>query len=381
MAELRLMVNSKKMNFHGRRLPAMLVKLLLPLVLATTQNVRADSQHDVLVFLSLEEFKLTSATDPTLEGSNTLATADFLYTYNSDRFRFLAEYIWSNSESELERFQGAWEFDDETILWFGRFHAISNYWTTEYHHGQFMQTSISRPGLEEWEDESGPMPSHITGLWLEHEFSVNTQSALNLGLSAGLAPKFEGEQLAPFDLLDPTSGHGLSVSGRLAYHPDVLSISQIGLTVSNNDIEVVSDSNPNLTDLNTIQQLTYGVFAHWQWKDWRLSTNWMYFDIDMLYTSGEVKDKFLLAYVQVEYDFSEDWTVFGRTEFGDGEDDSHYLQLLPRVIAHRQMLGLRWNVADSHALTLEIADTSVPAEENEHQSFKELRIQWSAVFP
>ena len=351
------------------------------LLLASGQVVRAESQHDMLVFLSAERFEAFSSTDPALEGFDVHGTADFLYTFNSDRFRFLAEYIWTDEESEMERFQGAFEINDKTMLWFGRFHAISNYWTTEYHHGQYMQTSISRPGLEQWEDESGPMPSHITGAWLEHEFTLRNQSALNVGLTAGVAPKFEGHELVAFDILNPDSGHDLGTSIRVAYRPDVLSTNQVGLTLSHNDIAVVSDSSPNLADLNSIKQFTVGFFTNWRWEDWRLSSNWMYFKIDMNYAAGNVDDDFFLGYLQAEYEAAEDWTVFGRVEFGDGEDDSIYLQLLPAVIAHRHMLGVRWDFIDSHGLTLEIADTSTQGMGTNHDSFKELRFQWSAVFP
>ena len=350
-------------------------------ILASSQVVRADSQHDMLVFLSAQQFKTFSASDPALEDSDLGGTADFLYTFNSDNFRFLAEYIWTDTESEMERLQGAWVIDDNTTLWLGRFHAISNYWTTEYHHGQYMQTSISRPGVEEWEDESGPMPSHITGAWFEHQFSIKTQSAINLGLSAGIAPKFEGEELLAFDVLDPTSGHDLGVGTRIAYRPDLLSTNQVGLTIAYNDIAVESESNPDLADLDAISQVTIGLFTHWRWNEWVLSSNVMYFDIELQYLSGDVNDEFILGYVQAEYEATEDWTLFSRIELGDGEDNSEYLQLLPAVIAHRHMLGVRWDFADSNALTIEIADTSTPTDNDDHDSFKELRFQWSAVFP
>ena len=359
----------------------LLIKFSLLIPLAMNPVARAESQNDFLVFLSLEGLEKFSASDPSMEGSDNSATADFLYTHNSDNFRFLAEYVWSDSESELERLQAAWKIDDQTILWLGRFHAISNYWTTEYHHGQFMQTSISRPGVEEWEDESGPMPSHITGLWLEHEFSVGNQSAFNVGLTAGLAPKFEGQQLVPFDALDPASGHDTAISGRLVYRPDILSANQIGLALAHNDISVVSDSSLALVNLDSVRQLTVGIFSNWEWERWRLSTNWVFFDIDLRYFDGDVADEFVLGYAQGEYKATENWTVFGRAEIGFGEDNSAYLQLLPEVIAHRNMIGVRWDFADSHGLTLEVADTSTPAENSEHDSFKELRIQWSAVFP
>lgn len=369
------------MKHFNRRRAAVLCGLALLVTAMPDQVVRAESKHDMLVFVSADSLETSSATDSALEGSDYGAVADFLYTFNSDRFRFLAEYLWTDEESEMERFKAAWKIDDETIFWFGRFHAITNYWTTEYHHGQYMQTSISRPGLEEWEDESGPMPSHITGAWFEHEFALREQSALNATLTAGLAPRFEGNQLVPFDVLDPTSGHDMSVSARAVYRPDVLSMDKIGLTVSYNDIVVVSESSPDLANLNAIKQMTLGLFMSWQLKDWRLSSNWVYFDIDMEYVTGDVKDRFFLGYLQAEYAATEDWTVFGRVEFGSSEDDSPYLQLFPAVIAHRHMLGVRWDIATSHALTMEVADTSTQGSNGNHDSFKELRFQWSAVFP
>lgn len=375
------MIDRRKTASFRHSGPVVIIELLLLTTLMSSPQAHADSQHDMLVFLSLERFEMFSASDPELDGIETLAMSDFLYTYNSDRFRFLAEYVWSNSESDLERIQAAWQIDSKTMLWFGRFHAISKYWTTEYHHGQFMQTSISRPGAEEWEDESGPMPSHITGLWLEREHTIKDHSAINLGLSAGLAPKFAGHGLVPFDPVDPDSGHDLSVNGRLIYRPDILSTNQFGLMLAYNDIAVVSDSSPILVDLNSIRQATLGVFSNWQWKDWRLSTSWVYFDIDMRYRDGDVEDDFILGYVQGEYEATENWTIFGRSEFDFGDDSSPYLQLLPAFIAHRNMIGLRWDFADSQAVTMEIADASTQGDDFSHDNFKELRVQWSAVFP
>lgn len=375
------MIDSRRTASFRQRWPMVFISLLLFSTLASSPLARAESQHDMLVFLSFERFESFSASDPALDGYENRATSDFLYTYNSDRFRFLAEYIWSNSESELERFQAAWKVDDKTMLWFGRFHAISNYWTSEYHHGQYLQTSISRPGVEEWEDESGPLPSHITGLWLQHEYSIKDQSAIEFGLSAGLAPKFVGDELVPFDILDPETDHDLSFSGRLAYRPDILSVNQIGLAVAYNDIAVVSESSPSLADLNSISQVTLSVFSNWQWTDWRLSTNWVYFDIDMQYSDRDVKDDFIAGYLQGEYEAIENWTIFGRVEIGFAEDASPFLQLLPAFIAHRNMIGVRWDFADSHALTMEVADVSTQGDDFGHDNFKELRIQWSAVFP
>jgi hypothetical protein len=375
------MIDSRRFASRSHKWLMMQMTLLVIAALILGPPANAESQNDMLVFLSVERFDMFSSADPDLDGADNHATADFLFTHSSDRFRFLGEYIWSDSESELERLQAAWQVDDRTMLWFGRFHSITNYWASEYHHGQFLQTSISRPALDEWEDESGPTPSHITGAWLEHEYSVNGQSSLNLGLAAGLAPKFTDNALVPFDLLDPESGHDLSSSGRLVYRPDILSTNQLGIAVAYNDIVVDPLSTATITDLQNIRQTTLGAFLNWQWVDWRLLSNWVYFDIDLQYGDRVVRDDFVLGYLQGEFSPAQNWTLFGRAEAGFGEDDSPYLQLLPDFIAHRNMVGVRWDFADSQGLTLELADTSTQGDEFGHGSFKELRIQWSGVFP
>lgn len=340
------------------------------------QLVRGDPQQDLLFFLSLGWTDIFASSEPAIEHSDVQATADILYTYNNDSLRFLGEYIWSDSENELERFEIGWQANDRTLLWLGRFHSVSKFWTTEFHHGQFLQTSISRPGLEEWEDESGPMPSHLTGLLLEHDYLRADQSVIGFGFALGLGAKFSGQELVPYDLLDSQGGHEPAINYQMTYRPDILSTNQVGLLVAWNDIPVDSDSSPDLADLRTIRQTTVALYADWKWAAWRLMTSWVYFDNQLQYVDSTEKDDFVLAYVQGEYEASENWTVFGRTEFGFGEDNSPYLQLLPEFVAQRYMLGVRWDFVDVQSLTLEIADTSTQGD-----NFKELQIQWSAVFP
>jgi len=367
-------------EYAGARTRPLFVVLLAGL-LSLSVPAHADSEQDFLFFPSIEGFERFSDSDPANDGFEDHVMADFLYTLNSDRFRLLAEYFWSNKESELERLQAAWLISDETTIWAGRFHSISNYWASEFHHGVYLQTTISRPGLDEWEDNSGPMPSHITGLQLDQLFELQDGAGLKFGLVAGVAPTFAGEELVPFDMLDSNSGNESAFEARLIYQPQMLSGSQIGLSAARNEIAVDSSSSPDLADLDNIRQVTVGVFIDWEWAKWHLLTNWVYFDIDMDYVDARIKDDFVLAYVQAEFDASDKWTLFARSEFGFDEDDSPYLRLLPAFVAHRHMLGARWDFADSQALTAEIADTSTQGDDFTHDSFKELRLQWSAVFP
>lgn len=344
-----------------------------------SQLARGAPQQDLLFFLSAEGYENLSSSVAGIEDSFLRPSADILYTTNSDKFRFLGEYFLSSKESELERLQAGWQVGDQAMVWLGRFHNISNFWSTEFHHGQFMQTSISRPGLAKWEDDGGPTVSHITGLLLEYEYARSDESALAFEFAAGLGPKLISQEMQPFDLLDPQSGHDLSLSYRMAYRPDVLSTSQIGLTMGWNEIQVESASNPNLANLRDIQQLTISLFADWRWANYRLITDWTYFNNKLRPVNSAVTDEFVLGYLQVEYQASRDWTLFGRGETGFGEDNSPFLSLLPPYAVDRYMLGVRWDLADTHSLALEIADVSTQGSNSTRNNFKELRVQWSTV--
>lgn len=364
----------KSSGWPGRfALAVVLVTMCMP--------ANADGEHNFVLFASVDTFN-NKFSDPPAESADSFVrpTLDFLYTYSGDSFRFLGEYLWSSTEAEMERFKVGWQPDPNTTIWLGRFHSQSKYWTSEYHHGQFMQTTITRPNVEEWEDESGPMPSHLTGFSLEQEHSLNEERVLNWALSAGLAPVFEDEELYPFDILDPASDHGPGINGRFVFRPKVLQNNQVGILFGWSNINVISESNPDLANLDEILQTTITVFGDWRWDRWRIIANLTYFDNDMKYFDGDVRDQFGAGYFQFEYGFNEQWTLFGRSENGIDEDSSPYLRLLPAFIAHRNMLGARWDFMPMQALTVEIADTSAQGADDGHNNFKEIRFQWSGVF-
>ena len=343
--------------------------------------VQADGDHNFVFFTSVDTFN-NKFSDPPPEAADSFArpTLDVLYTYSGEKFRFLGEYLWSSTEAEMERLKVGWQSNASTTIWLGRFHASSKYWTSEYHHGQFMQTTITRPSVEEWEDESGPMPSHLTGLSLEQDHALSEQRVLNWAFSAGLAPVFLDDQLHPFDMFDPQSGHDLGVNARFVFRPRVLQHNQVGVLLGWNDIDVISDSNPDLADLDSIKQTTLAVFGDWQWDDWRLIANITFFDNHMEYFDQDVHDQFGAGYLQVEYKLNDDWTLFGRSDNGIDEDSSPYLRLLPAFITHRNMLGTRWEFMPLQSLSVEIADTSAQGPLDGDSNFKEIRFQWSGVF-
>ncbi len=352
----------------------------LTAALAGTTSV-AEVNHEFLFFPSIDVFDTFSESDPSIKDSSTRASLDLLYSFSGERIRFLGEYLLSSSERELERLQAGLRIGDETFVWAGRFHIPAKIWTSEYHHGQYLQTSITRPALEEWEDDGGAHPAHITGLLLESEHQRHDESALGFAASVGLAPVFEDNQLETYELLGDTSDHGLSLSLRISYRPQFLSSTQFGFVAAWNEINVEPGPVAIPGQPGSIDQASVGMFADWHRNDFRLLASFVYFDNTLDFQVQNVDESYLLGYAQLEYEANAAITIFGRVESGIDQDDSAYLELLESFITERYMLGARWDVAEYHSLTVEVADTTFGASATGSRDFNEFRLQWSAVFP
>ena len=312
---------------------------LLGLLAGTAAN--ADTEHEFLFFPSVDGFDTFSESDSSVKDSFTRAALDMLYSVSGDRFRFLGEFLWSSDEAEFERLQAGLRVGDQTFVWGGRFHAPAKFWNSEYHHGQFLQTSITRPSLEEWEHDGGSQPAHIMGLLLESEHLRGDESAVAVAASAGLAPVFEHGELHAHEIFEGISDHGLSLNLRIGYRPQYLESTQFGIVAAWNEINAEPELVPAPGQPESIDQASLGVFGDWHRENLRLLASLVYFDNELDLTTGKVDDSYVLGYAQLEYQANDIVTVFGRLEGGVDQDDSVYLGLLETFIAERYMLNGR----------------------------------------
>jgi len=345
-------------------------------LLAIPSQAGDDTQHEFLLFPSVEIFDKTGLDDELIDSAGYIGTADFMYSYSGNRLRFLGEYVLSNEESEIERLSAGWLFGEQTMLWVGRFHQPGKYWTTEHHHGQYLQTSISRPGIEEWEDEGGVLPTHITGLLLETGKIRKDSSGYQIAVSAGFAPVLTEGGLEPFEPWDPSSDHGAAFNFRLAFLPDYFGNNQFGILGGWNDIEIGSDNFASQIGTESVEQLQLGVYMNWRWEQLRIIFKINYLENKHIRADGDFTDDFWSGYIQAEYAIGSYWTVYGRHENSSGENDTEFIRLIPNFVSHRNLFGARWDIATTHALTLEISDA-----ETLTSDFDQYRLQWSAVFP
>ena len=112
-----------------------------------------------------------SASDARNEHS-TFATGQFnlfITSKLSDKFSVLGEMVFEAESNnaigvDLERLLFQYSASDYFNLSLGRYHTAIGFYNTAYHHSTWMQTSLDRPFLFEFEDGGGILPVHNVGL-------------------------------------------------------------------------------------------------------------------------------------------------------------------------------------------------------------------------
>ena len=86
--------------------------------------------------------------------------------------------------AEVERAIVRFEQNDHFKVSFGRYHTPINYWNTEFHHGQWLQTTVSRPEMVQFGGRF--IPVHFVGALVEGAVPAGGLNVnYNLGLGNG----------------------------------------------------------------------------------------------------------------------------------------------------------------------------------------------------
>jgi len=304
---------------------------------------------------------------PVLDKDDYHAGIDLFLTHESGDFRLLAEYLLSSEEQELERFQFGW-LNGKHMFWLGRFHNPLGSWNSQFHHGSFLQTSISRPSIVEFEDDGGILPVHQAGLLVEGNFNFGKRAAgYSLALASG--PELDNG-LEPWDVLDPGSVSG-DTSATLKLHVETGSEvpGRIGVFFGYNEIpashELFSD----------IRQKIAGLYGDWEFSRWQLRGASFFLSNELTLTDSTASNSLFSFYVQAELALNDRWTTYGRVEQTSGESGDLYLSLFPEFINDRVLAGFRFDVGSRNALKLELSANRAGSE-----SYSQVELQWSAQF-
>ncbi len=350
--------------------------LLCAVLLAPALGSSEPLQHELLVFGSAEGARTDDYQNSKENSQGLLLAADVLFSLQRDHFKVFGEYLLTNHEGDLERFQLGWEPTSDTVVWLGRYHQPGSVWNHEHHHGRYLQTAITRPASEDWEDDGGVIPQHYFGALVESTWHLPGGHALATAFGAGLAPVMTPDGLEPLDLLHPDTGrHRFGYQARIAWLADELGDTGAGLMFAhgkiNNDPE-----EPVLTGvLRHIDQTVIGAYANYSHEPWRASiVAYHVHAVTLAQATADPVSNFLLSYAQLERDLPFQTRVFAREEFSSHVTRSSYLQLFPEFVSSRVTLGLRWDFMRRQALTGQVSETHVGS-----RAFGEFRLQWSAA--
>lgn len=336
---------------------------------AAAEEGHAHHEHngDLLLFPAILGTHLGKAVSG--QAQDTLQPeVDIFYSTNHDRLRFLAEFLLSNDEHDMERMQIGWLLNPAATLWFGRFHSPLGFWNSEHHHGAFLQTTISRPSILAFEDDSGVLPTHIFGALAEGSISAE-HGDFNYAVGLGRGPELE-DSLEPVDVFSPHGNGKQAFSGRLSYRKD--NGGEFGAFVGHTRIPVLG--NP---DLDEVRQLAVGAFYNMETERLRFVGEVFRVDNRLAGPSTSSRTAFSAIYLQPEYRVSPAWTAFGRLEATGNHHNDPYLNLYPEFISSRIIAGSRIAAAKNQALKLELSHN----ERQDGVQFNQISLQWSMVYP
>ena len=97
--------------------------LILVLSVLMAQAARGDPlQHEFLLMPSAEAVGTFDRNAPVTQIVDEVLKADMLLSLQKGPIKLFGEYLISDHEGDLERFQLGWQLSDDTVIWIGRFH-------------------------------------------------------------------------------------------------------------------------------------------------------------------------------------------------------------------------------------------------------------------
>lgn len=348
--------------------------LVLVLVCALFASPPAKASIEGKIFPFVTYSRITGASSTNTQDKESLGRgADLFGLISYNDWRVLGEVLVDNSEADLERLQfGRW-VTDNTLLWVGRYHTPTAYWDMVYHHSPYLQTSITRPYIMEYEDDGGLLPTHIWGLLADHTITRGNKE-WQVEIGAGGAPTVTPTGLEPLTALNPVHVNDrFAVELMASYMPDVFSTNEVGIFASTMALP------SNRSDVDNVRQTQAGAFISWSMGRLRTISSIFAVHSNVDFLAGASKSHaFYSGYFHFEYQLTPKWRPYVRYEGSMGTKNDPYINLFPSGLANSRLVtGIRFDVTSHQGITLEA--TRVESVKTHH--YNQFMLQWSAMFP
>lgn len=300
-----------------------------------------------------------------------ISKVTLFYSAKIFKTRVLIEYTADDEEQHLGRAKLGWDLGTRDTFWLGRLHNPSSYWRSQNHHGGYLQTTISRPAISEFEEKGGIIPAHLSGALIDGRYARG-DGAWHYFVGAGFSPTFGEPGLeAPKIFSGSRGAHDTSLSLRVGWLPDTVVTNEVGFFVSRNHLD------SDIAGIVEIEQLYGGIYFNWEIERFSLLSEAYYIGNEIYQSPTPVRDGFANVYLQLGYTLNNALALNGRIEQSWGNQGDAYLAYFPSFVYQKRVLSLRYDVVRSHALKFEF--------ERSHRqsgySYNQASIQWSFVFP
>jgi len=281
-------------------------------------------------------------------------SADLFFTARvGDHFQVVSETVFitgigsttDTSKWDQERLWGAWQFSDAFQLKLGIEHGPISRWNNLYHHGRWLELTVTRPYIARFEGDGGIVPMHEAGLEARGAFHAgNGRLTYVLFLSNGRGPQVT--QVEEF------SDHNDSkaITAGLGYEP--LGTNPLWVAAFVRLDEIPPDpANParihSIGQIITTLQVDYRgdriqvlSEAAWITDDDRTSS------MDFNHFTG---------YFQIGYSLNDDWTPYFRFDIRTMDQGDPYFSPVNRDLDVWEIVtGVRFDFIENAALKLEI---------------------------
>lgn len=299
------------------------------------------------------------------ENSNTFAlgSVDWYMTSElTDRVMALVEADFASSTDtnaatfRLQRAHLKYALSDLWNITVGRMHTPLGYWNQTYHHGSWLQTSITRPEIHLFEgDDGGFLPVHSVGLELSgaHEIQVG-DVGYNLGLYNGRGRTVTEVQ----NVKDKNDSKALNVL--LSLKPQALKGLEVGGNVY---LDEIPGSPPTASRLQSIDERIIGGYVTYVMDRLELLGELFHIVHDDK-TSGREFES-LGCYLQGGYRI-ESTTPYYRLDVMDVANGDPFFTTPRNRDRLKHTWGLRWEPFSWNAVKLEYSLTDIKQHDDEH---------------
>ena len=299
-------------------------------------------------------------TDPARDGRGNASffngSLDLFFTARvGDHFHVLSETVFQSkvgsgdaddsSKFDQERLWGAWAFSDALQIKFGLEHSPISLWNKIYHHGRWLELTVTRPLLAKFEAGGGILPMHEAGLAFLGDIQLDRGSVeYAVYISNGRGPEVTDVQ----EFSDRNNDKAVTFGA--GYHFDSSESIFLGLFARRDRIPPNS-SDPART--GSIDEWIVTAQFLLQSDTWDLISEFAYIHDDDR-TSDTTFDSYS-GYIQAGYHVNDNWTPYARFDVREMALGNPYFSPVDRDLdVYEVILGVRWDFLANAAWKFEL---------------------------